>query len=196
MGNKTKSYYVSAKQAVEAKTNGDVMNDVIERNMGTVTHLVRKMRFNDRIFREDMMYEGRFAIISAIQKFDPEKSDNFNAYMWSYVRGYLLNLVKDKYYKNTSSANVKIFGEESAATRIDMIEAETDTGRSELLADILHKAKTNLTEKELDVFLRHSGVVGRPETFEEIGKSYGHSKMAICKTFKKAKLKMQKCVEK
>ena len=75
------------------------------------------------------------------------------------------------------------------------MEAASDTAGNELLADIVHKAKTHLSEREREVFFRHSGVITKPETFKEIGESLnGMSKMGVCKIYKRAQRKLQAVV--
>jgi len=191
-----KSYYVSSETAVKAKSCGDTMLGIINENMGAVHYLVKQMHFNQRIYREDMVYEGRAAIIAAVNKFDPEKSNNFNSYMYLYIKGYLLNFTGNKYFKHTDSANVKIYGQDSRTTKIETFESASNTAADELREDIMYAVKNTLNEKETEIFLRHSGIIHSKHTFKKIGEDLGMSKMGVCKCYKKAQRKLAEQIQK
>jgi RNA polymerase primary sigma factor len=158
-----------------------VRNQVVERNLGLVGHMMRHLAMPD-VERDDQLQEGRCALIRAAERFDPERGFQFSTYASSAIYHALIRLRTATYAQH----------EAEKTNKEKLLEGTTAPGTEETrvskaasaIREILESGVAGLTEDEATVIRERFGFDGcgdrrgrwhRQRSLREIGDDMGLS---------------------
>lgn len=131
--------------------NKEVLNKIIEKNLGMVQKIVSKFYVNtiNSIERDDLVQEGTIALIKAIEmyKFDIEKKAKFSTYAFTVITSLLKNYLNHNNTKDEISLNVSIG--DSEVENIELIE-----DKENLIDNTVEREYIKWLNKELEYGLK------------------------------------------
>ncbi len=176
--------------------------ELIERNMRLVAHIVRKYAATVTSWEpDDLISVGAIGLIKGIDTYDMEKKAKLSTYLARCIENEILMLLRadkkkkqdvslqepigqDKEGNTISWDDVLVYEDESVTEQVDLA-----MNKKELLAAM----QQELTLRERDVLERRYGLKGnKEETQRQVAKSMGISRSYVSRIEKKALEKLQK----
>ncbi|MBS2022863.1 MAG: sigma-70 family RNA polymerase sigma factor [Deltaproteobacteria bacterium] len=178
------------------KGNKRAQEQLVTHNLSLVISVARK--FMGRGVRlEDLVQEGNYGLLKAIEHFDPEKGNRFSTYAVWWIRAYITRSLKDgpsavrRSMPNGGLPPRDISLEESLdpegeSTHLDRLSDEGPGPDEQLmkaeeamqLRDQLTKVRKRIGELGWDI-LSERLTQDEPRTLEEIGKDWGLSRERV-----------------
>ena len=176
--------------------------ELIERNMRLVAHIVRKYAATVTSWEpDDLISVGAIGLIKGIDTYDMEKKAKLSTYLARCIENEILMLLRaDKKKKQDVSLQEPI-GQDKEGNTIswdDVLEYEDESVTEQVdLAmnkkELLAAMQQELTLRERDVLERRYGLKGnKEETQRQVAKSMGISRSYVSRIEKKALEKLQK----
>ena len=176
--------------------------ELIERNMRLVAHIVRKYAATVTSWEpDDLISVGAIGLIKGIDTYDMKKKAKLSTYLARCIENEILMLLRadkkkkqdvslqepigqDKEGNTISWDDVLVYEDESVTEQVDLA-----MNKKELLAAM----QQELTLRERDVLERRYGLKGnKEETQRQVAKSMGISRSYVSRIEKKALEKLQK----
>lgn len=176
--------------------------ELIERNMRLVAHIVRKYAATVTSWEpDDLISVGAIGLIKGIDTYDMNKKAKLSTYLARCIENEILMLLRadkkkkqdvslqepigqDKEGNTISWDDVLVYEDESVTEQVDLA-----MNKKELLAAM----QQELTLRERDVLERRYGLKGnKEETQRQVAKSMGISRSYVSRIEKKALEKLQK----
>jgi RNA polymerase sigma factor (sigma-70 family) len=180
------SYEDGIKLIRDYQTTGNIesRNIVVESYTLLAQKAASKFGMTHRETKDDLMHQGIMGIIAAIENFDTDNGARFSTYVYKYIHGYMLNALNSK-HNATFSLSTKVHGDDSATSRLDMVEAKegaTDQLEKDEAYNSLYSALTNLSDRDQAVITMYFGLGDTKKfTLQEIADGLKISKMGVQK---------------
>jgi len=177
---------------------GDVQarEDLVRHNLPFVVAVAKKhMGRGGRL--DDLIQEGNFGLLKAIEHFDPEKGNRFATYAVWWIRAYVTRYLKDnrsqvrggekeRAMMRDLSLDATIGDEEGDVSHLDRLVGESEGPESEYIGeehdrevrDALLAVKKRIGDLGWDI-LQERLSQDEPKTLEEIGKRWGVSRERV-----------------
>jgi RNA polymerase primary sigma factor len=171
---------------------------LVVHNLSLVISVARK--FMGRGVRlEDLVQEGNYGLLKAIEHFDPEKGNRFSTYAVWWIRAYITRSLKDGPSavrrtmpngglppRDISLEESLGGGDDSEATHLDRLADEGPTPDDQLLRaeeqanvrDALGRVRKRMGELAWDI-LSDRLTQDEPRTLEDLGKQWGLSRERV-----------------
>ena len=143
---------------------------LVEANLRLVVKLARQ-HAGRVVAIDDLISEGNLILLKAVDKFDFTRGTRFSTYAtWCIVKRFARVVPEENYVIDTFVTGT----EEVIRVRPDKVTGELE--REENLAHIrakLDQVMTHLSDREREILMRRFGLVGSPQTLEQIGQRLG-----------------------
>ena len=120
---------------------------------------------------DDLISEANLTLVRAVEKFDFTRGTRFSTYStWCIVKRFARVVPEENYVIGTFVTGVE------EVIQVQPDKAVSDLERKESLAHIrseLDKVMAHLTDREREILVRRFGLVGPPQTLEQIGEYLG-----------------------
>lgn len=185
--------------------DAEAKNELIERNMRLVAHIVRKYAGQSNCWEtDDLISVGSIGLIKGISTYREDKNTKLSTYLARCIENEILMLLRsDKKMKNEVSLQDPI-GQDSEGntlTLMDVLEYEEEDVLEKLdrgmkRKQILKCMKNVLDEREEKVILYRYGLAGtEAKTQRETAKLLGVSRSYVSRIEKKALEKLKQGIE-
>ena len=130
--------------------NGDVFsrNKIIEKNIPLIQKIAAKSVVSSSLSNSDLVQEGIFGLITAIEKFNPSLGFKFSTYATWWIKQAMFKAISEQSY----AVNIPVYIQETLSrykkTKQNM---EKSTQKEVSKKDVAEKL--NLTEEKIDTFL-------------------------------------------
>ena len=180
---------------VELMMEGDraARNILIEHNLRLVAHIVKK--YADVSGADDLISIGTIGLIKGVNSFDPVKSHKLSTYISRCIENeILMSLRKEKKYQGQVSLQEPIGfdSDGNEISLIDVLQADNEEiceqiDRENLIAKVMRKVRTLLTDREREIIALRYGLTGEaPLTQREVAGKLGISRSYVSRIEKKA----------
>ena len=141
------------------------------------------------MFQEDLVYEGKTALLKSMQSYNPKKGTEFITHAWNVIFFSINTYLRDKRRDFFNSRKYAQFL--NIQNPVETPEQQCIQGKMQ--SSICRLVDSILTERERDVIQRRYGFGndGVSETQQSIANSYGSTYPAIQKTERKALQKLR-----
>ncbi len=130
--------------------NGDVFsrNKIIEKNIPLIQKIAAKSVVSSSLSNSDLVQEGIFGLITAIEKFNPSLGFKFSTYATWWIKQAMFKAISEQSY----AVNIPVYIQETLSrykkTKQNMEQAAQKEVSKKDVAE-----KLNLTEEKIDTFL-------------------------------------------
>ena len=144
-----KKVYSEIELIVRAKA-GDVVarNEVIENNIPLIKKIAKKSITTTTLSDSDLVQEGIFGLITAIEKFDPTLGYKFATYATWWIKQAMFKAVSEQSY----AVNIPVYIQETLS-RFKKTKQEMEQKAQKEVSKKEVASKMNLTEDKIDTFL-------------------------------------------
>jgi len=134
---------------VRAKS-GDIWarNQVIERNIPLIRKIAKKSITTSTLSDSDLVQEGIFGLVTAIEKFDPTLGYKFATYAGWWIKQAMFKAVSEQSY----ALNIPVYIQETVS-RYKKTKQEMEQNSQKEVSKKDVAKKMNLTEDKIDTFL-------------------------------------------
>ena len=120
---------------------------------------------------DDLISEANLTLVRAVEKFDFTRGTRFSTYStWCIVKRFARVVPEENYVIDTFVTGIE------EVIQVQPDKAVSELERKESLAHIrseLDKVMAHLTDREREILVRRFGLVGPPQTLEQIGEYLG-----------------------
>ena len=150
MKNLNKVYEESENQLISRAQKGDVWarNQVIEKNMPLIKKIAAKSIQKSTLSNNDLIQEGIFGLVSAIEKFDISLGFKFSTYATWWVKQAMFKAISEQSY----AYNIPVYIQETIS-RYNKTKQEMEQEKNTEVSKCDIAKKMNLTEEKIDAFL-------------------------------------------
>lgn len=150
MKNLNKGYQESDSSLILKAKNGDIYsrNLLIERNIPLIQKIAAKSIQCSNIPKSDLVQEGIFGLITAIEKFNPSLGFKFSTYAAWWVKQAMFKAISEQSY----AYNIPVYVQETLS-RYKKTKQQMEQKTSGEVTKKEVAAKLNLTEEKIDTFL-------------------------------------------
>jgi len=145
-----KNLNVSEVELILKAQNGDIYsrNLLIENNLALIKKIAQKSIQTSALSNNDLIQEGIFGLITAIEKFNPEIGAKFSTYASWWIKQAMFKAISEQSY----AYNIPVYIQETLSrfkkTKQQMEQVEQkEVSKSEVAK------KLNMTEEKIDTFL-------------------------------------------
>ena len=130
--------------------NGDVFsrNKVIEKNISLIQKIAAKSVVSSSLSNSDLVQEGIFGLITAIEKFNPSLGFKFSTYATWWIKQAMFKAISEQSY----AVNIPVYIQETLSRYKKTKQNMEQTAQKEVSKKDVAE-KLNLTEEKIDTFL-------------------------------------------
>ena len=145
-----KEVSVSEVELILKAQKGDIYsrNLLIEKNIPLIKRIAAKSIQSSSLSNSDLVQEGIFGLITAIEKFNPEIGAKFSTYASWWIKQAMFKAISEQSY----AYNIPVYIQETLSRFKKTKQQMEQTDQKEVSkADVAHKL--NMTEEKIDTFL-------------------------------------------
>ncbi len=142
--------YYSENELITRAQNGDIWarNQVIEKNMPLIKKIATKSIQKSSLSDNDLIQEGIFGVIVAIEKFDTTLGYKFSTYASWWIKQAMFKAISEQSY----ALNIPVYIQETLS-RYNKTKQEMEQKEHREISKKEVAKKMNLTEEKIDTFL-------------------------------------------
>ena len=178
------------------KGNIESRNKIIQRNLRFVFSMAKKMN-NPNVNMEDLIAEGNFGIMKAIEKFDIKKDVKFFTYAVWWIRAYMIAYIKKETKRNFSETLIEsdydteqkneptncLTDVEDESPSFKIIDWQIDTSSDNIItnlnainSDLIKRLLDGLSLREQEIIKGSFGINQEEMNLQELGKKLSLTK--------------------
>ena len=167
---------------------GDVWarNQVIEMNMPLVKKIALKSIQKSTLSDNDLIQEGIFGLVTAIEKFDTSLGFKFSTYASWWIKQVMFKAISEQSY----ALNIPVYIQETLS-RYNKTKQEMEKTEQKEVSKKEVALKMNLTEEKIDTFLN---CFNRALSIEQGATINGNKELTLAEIIEDEKQNVERCV--